>query len=280
MPTTKQIKSQLEEAESLKMVASAYTEIAAQKLQKIRAGIERNRKFFSEINEITHIINVAAHQKHIMVPFKKSGTVSLIITSNHHFFGDIEDKLIKFYMMNTPKFPTDRILIGATAIKHFQAINYPHPFKTFILKEDLPTYQELKALTAEISHYSQISVYYSRMQSVVIQAPHVVDLVQKPLEAYILKKGEILSYIFEPELKKMLDFFDNQVVSLLLEQTFLESELARTASRLMSMDKAQINAGDILKTDQMLLSQSKKSEINMALLETSASLMNFRKEGI
>ncbi|MDO8570175.1 MAG: FoF1 ATP synthase subunit gamma [Candidatus Daviesbacteria bacterium] len=278
MSTIKQIQSQLEEAENLKIVASAYTEIAAQKLQKIRAGIERNRKFFTEISGISHIVNVAAHQRHITVPFKKSGTVSLIITSNHHFFGDIENKLIKFFMDNTQKFQTDRILVGATAINHFKTLNYPHQFKTFMTKEDLPTYQELLALTAEISKYQQIAVYYSRMQSVVIQAPHVVDLVQKPPEAYIERKGEILTYIFEPELKKMLDFFDNQVVSLLLEQTFLESEMARTASRLMSMDKAQINADDVLEKQKLLLGQAKKTDINMALLETSASLMNFKEE--
>lgn len=278
MPNTKQIQSQLTEADNLKMVAAAYTEIAAQKLQKIRAGIERNRKFFTDISGISHIVNVAAHQKHIVVPFKKSGTISIIITSNHHFFGDIEDKLIKFFMNNTTQFQTDRILIGATAIKHFQAINYSQPYKTFMPKEDLPSYSELKALTAEISHYQQISVYYSRMQSVIIQAPHVVDLVQKPPAEYIARKGEVLSYIFEPELKKMLDFFDNQVVSLLLEQTFLESEMARTASRLMSMDKAQINAENILYKQKLLLAQAKKTDINMALLETAASQMNFSNE--
>lgn len=278
MSTAKYIQQQIEEAKNLQMVASAYTEIAAQKLQKIRAGIERNRKFFSEINEITHIVNVAAHQRHIVVPFKKAGTVSIILTSNHHFFGDIEDRLIKFFMNNTTQFQTDIILVGNTAIKHFQAITYPHPYKTFIPKEDLPSYSELKSLTSEISTYQQISVYYSRMQSVVIQNPHVVDLVQKPPEAYILKKGEILSYIFEPELKKMLNFFDNQVVSLLLEQTFLESEMARTASRLMSMDKAQINAESVLNKQNLLLSQAKKTEINMHLLETAASLMNLKEE--
>lgn len=278
MSTIKQIKQQLEQTEDLKMVASAYTEIAAQKLQKIRSGIERNRNFFTEISGITHIVNVAAHQKHIIVPFKKTGTISLLLTSNHHFFGDIEDKLIKFFMSNTTQFPTDRILVGASAINHFKTLNYSYPYKTFMLKEDLPTYNELKSLTSEIITYQQISVYYSRMQSVIIQNPHVVDLVQKPPEAYIIKKGEVLSYIFEPELKKMLDFFDNQVVSLLLEQTFLESELARTASRLMSMDRAQINATNILNNQKLLLSQAKKTEINMNLLETSASLMNLRKE--
>lgn len=280
MATIKQIQQQLTEAENLKIVASAYTEIAAQKLQKIRAGIERNRKFFTEISGIAHIVNVAAHQKHIKVPFQKIGSISIIITSNHHFFGDIEDRLIKFFMANTQQFQTDRILVGATAINHFKTLNYPYQYKTFMPKEDLPTYQELLALTAEISTYQQIAVYYSRMQSVVIQAPHVVDLVQKPPEAYIARKGEILTYIFEPELKKMLDFFDNQVVSLLLEQTFLESEMARTASRLMSMDKAQINAEEVLDQQKLLLGQAKKTDINMALLETSASLMNFKEEEV
>ncbi|MFH0936712.1 MAG: FoF1 ATP synthase subunit gamma [Candidatus Daviesbacteria bacterium] len=278
MATVKQIRTLLEDSQTLKTVAQAYTGIAAEKLQKIRAGIERNRKFYSEINEVFHIVNVAAYQGHYTLPQKKQGTVSILLTSNHHFFGNIENRLISFYLNNTAQFQTDRIIVGRAALEHFQAINYVYDYKYFILKEDLPNYEELRNLAANFVTYEQIFVYYSRMESVVVQTPHVVDLIQNPPQAYLARKGKSPAYIFEPELQKMLEFFHTQVAALLLDQIFLESELARTASRLMSMDRAQANADNLIKAQLILLSQAKNSELNMQLLETAASLMSMRKE--
>ncbi len=65
MPTIRQLKAVLEESEAMKGVASAYGEIAAMHLQKIRAGIEKNRVFFQEITEVYHIVRVNALKRHI-----------------------------------------------------------------------------------------------------------------------------------------------------------------------------------------------------------------------
>lgn len=277
MATIKQIDQMLEESTSLKLIAQAYTEIAAAKLQKIRAGIEKNRTFFQEINEMLHIVNTAAYQRHIKLPYNKQGTVSVLLTSNHRFCGNIENKLIRFFMVNTTKFKTDRLVVGKTAQQYLNTIGYFHSFSTFTFKEDLPTYEELKNFVSTLLNYQQISVYYSRMESIMVQEPHVVDIVQKPSERYIAAKGANPVYIFEPELEKILQFFESQVTTILLEQTIFESELARTASRLTSMDQAQINAESFIKNQKIKLGRAKNSSQNMKLLETVASLIELRK---
>lgn len=107
------------------------------------------------------------------------------------------------------------------------------------------------------------------------QTPTFTDITQTSY----LKEGEEDEkntkklFIFEPELTKILDFFETQVMNLLLQQSFLESELSRTAARLVSMDQAQLNANKFILQQTMLLNKARKSESNTRLLETYASII-------
>lgn len=275
MSTVKQIKEQLEGTESLKMVAQAYTEISALKLDKIRHGIEKNRGFFQEITEVYHVVNIEAAKKNIKLRPKK-GTVSILITSNQHFYGALEKELVKFFVLNTTKFSTDRIIIGSTAQEFLKSFNYFHPYQHLILKNDIPSSEEMKALIAKVINYDQIMVYYSRMHSILTQEPHVVDVVQKPPAYFLSSQASEIGYIFEPELFEMIDFFENQITLLLIEQTFLESELARAAARLTSMDQAQFAADEIMAKQKLELAQAIKSAENVNLLENIATMKAYK----
>lgn len=275
MSTVKQITDALEDSSSLKMVAEAYTEIAALKLEKIRSGIEKNRLFFQEITEVYHVVNIEATKRKIQLRQKK-GTVSILITSNHHFYGGLEKNLVKFFIANTAKFQTDKIMIGTTAQEFLKSLNYFQPYQQVILKEDLPTAEEIRLLVSKIISYEQIMVYYSRMHSVLTQEPHVVDIVQKPQEYYLKTKAPKINYIFEPELDLILKFFENQVTLLLMEQTFLEAELARAAARLTSMDQAQLAADETILKQKKELAMAKRSIDNIHLLESVATMKAYR----
>lgn len=279
MSTIKQINQVLDDSNSLKLVAQAYSEISAIKLQKIRKGIEKNRNFFQEITEIFHIVRVAALHQGIKVGTRRRGTLSILLTSNYHFYGSLETHLVKFFILNTTKFKTDRVVVGKTGSEFLQTMGYFHPYERHLFEDDLPTVEELKKLVVNLTGYQQILVYYSRMQSVLVQEPHVVDIVQAPPEHYLKNSKQAgAGYIFEPEIEQMVEFFNTQITQLLFEQTFLESELARTAARLTSMDQAQGNADDLIKQQRKLLAAAKRSIDNNRLLETISTLSNWRKD--
>ena len=88
----------------------------------------------------------------------------------------------------------------------------------------------------------------------------------------------LVKFIFEPELPKILHFFDTQVISLLIEQAFLESELSRTASRFISMDQAESEADRFINTQRKLKAVALRSLGNINILENYASLQATRKE--
>lgn len=277
MSTITQINESLEEANSLKIIAQAYSEIAAMKLRKIRTGIERNRTFFQEVLQVYRAVKVISEKRGIIPPEKRKGSVCIILTSNKKFYGDLEQRLVQYFSTNSTKFPTDRIVVGKTAQELLKSYSFSHPYQNITFREDIPQPEEIGNLVNQLNNYQQILVYYSRMRSVLVQEPHVVDLLQRPPESFLEDPKHHFDYFFEPELEQILQFFNSQITTLLLEQTVLESELARTASRLISMDQAQGNAEDMLKGQKRLLSAAKKSMEHMRLLDTIAALVVQKK---
>lgn len=276
MPTIKQLNQILEDSLSLKYIAQAYTEISAAKLKKIRMGIEKNRLFFEEITKVLHVVKETALRQRLSMTHKPKGTVSILQTSNYRFCGDLDHKLIHFFIVQTTKLQTDRIIIGKTAEEYFNGYGFSHPFKSLVFKTDTPDEMEMNNLANLASEYNQVLVFYPKMKTVMVQQPSVVDIAQYSLPHKEDEKT-YLEYIFEPEITDILKLFENQITSLLLKQTFLEAELARTASRMVSMDEAQINADTYIKKQKRLLAQAKTSQLNMQLLETVASLLKWKE---
>lgn len=278
MPTIKQLNQTIEEGSSLKYIAQAYTEVSSARLKKIRAGIEKNRGFFREITGVLHVIQEAAAKKHVAAKKQTKGTVSIIITSNYRFFGSLENRLLRYYLVNTSKYPTDRIVIGKSGQTYLRNMGYFHSHHSLTFEKDLPNDKELKGLSDLLSDYRQVLVYYSQMKSVMVQNPTITDISQSAAELEQKQQTGQIDYIFEPEIGKMLEFFQGQIISLLLEQAILESELARNAARLISMDQAQINADEFIHQQKLLLAGGRRTQVNNQLLETAASLLKWRKE--
>ena len=265
--TQKQISQDIDLDTGLKLVAQAFTELASIKLQRIRHRIERNRIFFDEISEVFGAVAQLADKKGIVPKLEKKGTVALILTSNSKFYGGLERRIghsaANFFQSEALR--TSEVLRTNGALRT----------KSIILHQDLPSDSELKQISDLISRYSKVLVFYPRFQSILLQKPFVVDLTHSGL---LSKPAKVtIDYILEPELTKMWQFFDGQIQKLLLEQTFLEAELARTAARLTSMDQAQESADKALSTLRKTLAAAKRSLNNRKILDTESSIFRFRR---
>ncbi|MDO8515558.1 MAG: FoF1 ATP synthase subunit gamma [bacterium] len=272
MATIKQIKQTLEADESLRLVTRTFAEVSANRLKQIRTVIERNRAFFSEIAGIYHIVKTEALERKILEKNKKNGAVSILISSNHRFSGALENQLFLLYVSHTPEFTTKRIVIGKTGQKFLKDSHYWAEFDNMETVSDIPNKEELQKLSEEVRKYERIFVYFPKFKTILSQQPNFMDLTGS-IEPAPQKDFKSFYYIFEPEIEKMYAFFDNQIVSLLLEQAFLEAELARTAARLISMEQAQRNAETVIKNDRRLLAISQRSLKNRGLLERITSLV-------
>lgn len=283
--TIKEIDERLEEGESLKAIAQAYSEIANLKIKRIRKEVERNRLFFDEIAKIYGIVKALAIKKKIVTQ-KPKKRLCILLTSNYRFYGNINSALSNYFIGSTREITNiDRLILGKGGVDYFKAIKVLPDYQGIILKSDLPTSQELVDLVNLSADYNQVLVFYSKFKSLLVQQATFTDITASAFyeTAYhikALKTGDtaLENFIFEPELPKILNFFDSQILTLLLEATFLESELSRTASRFISMDQAETEANKFIKQYQTLRAYAKTSLINHAILENFAIMMAVRKE--
>lgn len=285
--TIREIDERLEEGLSLKYVAQAYSEIANLKVKKIRAAVERNRQFLDEISKVYGIVKAFAIEKKIALQKPKT-RLAILITSNYKFYGNINTSLINYFIGSTRELKDmDRIILGKGAIDYFRTAKLLPTHSEVLLKADMPTPAELANLASTISQYNQVLVFYSKFKSLLIQKPTFADITALSfyIKAFHVKslnakdKNTFYGFLFEPELPKVLSFFENQVLTLLLEQTFLESELSRTASRFISMDNAQSEADKFIKENIKQKGFAKRILENNKILE-NYSVLFARKGGI
>lgn len=273
--TIKEIDALIEEGDSLKQIAQAYSEIANLKLQRIRGELDRNRVFFKEIAGVYGMVKNIASKRALRIS-KPKKTISLIITSNYRFYGQINSSLIDFFIASTQGLETDRIILGKAAIDYFRAQKVFQNYTEIMLKDDQPSARELLDLINLVKDYNQVLVFHSQLKSLLIQQPQALDIVAQT-EGIGKEETENIRFIFEPQLSKILSFFDSQILVLLLEATFLESEVARTASRFISMDQAENEANKYIKENEMLKGYVKRNLVNNQILESFASLSAVRK---
>lgn len=279
--TIREIENALEEGQSLKQIAQAYSEIANQKMKKIRAAAERNRIFLKEISSVYTFVRNLALKKKVVVP-KPKNRISLVLTSNYRFYGKINSDLLEFFVNYISRTQTDIVIVGKAAIEFFKTVKGFDGTSSIVLKDDQPTSQELQSLVNIIKDYNQVLIFHSKLKTILLQQPTVTEIsassdLAGPNASDLRGRSEF-RFIFEPELLKILAFFDSQILTLLLEGTFLESEVSRTASRFVSMDQAETEANKFIKEYEKQKAYAKRNLDNNTILENFASMAAVRRE--
>ena len=275
--TIKQIDQLIDEGQALNQLAEAYAEIANLKIKKIRAEAERNKIFFKEISEVYNLVKKMAIKKAVNLQ-KPKKMVSIVITSNSPFYGTTNYDLLDFFILTTQKLTTDIIILGKVGVDYFRIEPYFKNFQEVVLDSDQPNLKELSTLVNLIKDYSQILVFYSGFKCLLVQQPSVIDVRgSNSLTSKNKAPDDEFIFIFEPDLNKILNFFDTQITTILLEGIFLESELSRAASRFISMDQAQTEANKFIKEHQKLKAYTLRNINNNAILESFASMMAERR---
>lgn len=291
--TSKQIKENISEGEALKQLSQIYSELSATKLNKIRKIIQSNIVFADELAGLSQLVHSEALKSSKTVGDNKTGTILMVITSNDRFYGSLENPLIRFFMSHSTGIgaseynpPVTKVVIGKTGHNYFKAVGKEEGFEFLSFKSDLPDYDELQALSDKIKPFKYSMAFHARFKSVLSQIPNITNLslstdskqatAVKQNDLFKAFHSETKATIFEPETDKILEFFDTQITKLLLENTFLEAELSRTASRMISMDQAQTNADDYIKLEKVLLGSAKRSLNNTRVLEIASAFKSWR----
>lgn len=275
--TLETIRKSIEVGKALEEMAEVYAELSVIRLDRIRVKIERNRIFALQLSQTFHEVRYTAAQFKLP-PSNKKPAVSLIVCSNLGFFLNMEIQLARNFM-GSANVGDDVLVIGRSGSEILRSVGYTRPFDMIIFGHDLPTPVELNRTAEKILPYERVTVFFPQFHSVGVQEPAMVDIsggVTAKLPAAPVGK-QLKGYILEPEAPKMLEFFENQIMRLLLEQTILEAELSRVAARLLMMDSSRDRAEKFVRIQDILLRVSKKQKQGVKILEQSLGYLARKK---
>ncbi len=284
MITKKEIVREIDFLNTLQTILETYEEIAATRMARIRTSVLGSRDFLLEINAIFQQVK-SSYQSAIEIYMKKKKikdaskltfvkrngkTLYIFVSANTGLYGDIIKKTYDVFIDNLKKTPGDVVIMGKLGVEIFKADKVSIPYTYFDFPDNKIDNSILKKITEHIIQYEKVLVFYEQFNTVISQSPIVTNISGDPLPWE--KGGLQAKYFFEPSLQKIMEFFEKEIFGSIFQQTIFESELAKFAARMVSLDYASSNTKNRLKQAVLAKNKIKHQEDNKRQLEKFASM--------
>jgi ATP synthase F1 gamma subunit len=283
-----QISEEIQKVYSLRDIVDAYEKISATKMQNIRSSVLQNREFLEELNSVfqqvkksykTQLEELMKRQNIKSKKFsliKTNGkTLFILLSANTGLYGDILRKTYNLFKTYALKENGDILVIGKLGQDIFSKENYNRQFAYKDLDDANVNPDKLKDIVNLIIQYERVIVFHGKFQTTVSQVPTATSVSGDPLpgEAQV----PALKFFFEPSLEEIMQFFEKEIFISYFEQTVQESQLAKHASRMISLDSSLENIKknlEILYADQQRV---RHIDFNKKQLETISSIRLWKK---
>lgn len=288
MTSKKEVNSELDYLVSLREILETYEEIAASRMSRIRSSVLKSRDFLLEINEIFQQVKTSYKDKIDLLMKRKKvkdpkqltflnrngKTLCVLISANTGLYGDIVRKTYNIFIENVKKEKCDVAIVGKLGLQLFETEKIDTNLTYFDFPDDKTDKETLKKIIALIIQYQKALVFYEEFKSLVNQEPIVTNISGDPLSSE--GSHPSVKYFFEPSLEKIMAFFEQEIVASIFEQTIMESELAKFASRMIALDQASENTKERVKLVTFQKQRIRHRDINKQQIEKFSSMTLWR----
>lgn len=285
MATRQQISSEIELLLGLGGLVEAYQQIAASRMRRIREAVVSKRDFLQEIAQIFQQVK-ASYEKEIvklmqekkilrgeevtkLTLLQRNGrTAYVLLTANTGLYGDVVRKTTDLFFDYQRRGDGDPVIIGRFGRALFEHTFPQVEYTYFDFPDNKIELEHFSWIAEHLIRYKRIFVFHGQFKNIVSQEPVVSSVSGDELtipgqeEQEKIKEEERLDFLFEPTLEDVMVFFENEIVALILEQAVFEGQLAKFASRMWIMEKAQENIEKGLEKMQSLKRLVKHREDN------------------
>ncbi|KKQ38158.1 MAG: ATP synthase gamma chain [Candidatus Levybacteria bacterium GW2011_GWC2_37_7] len=284
MVTKKELTKEAEFLTTLRTILETYEEIAATRMARIRSSVLASRDFLLEINAIFQQVKTSYKtQTELLMQtrkikdsskltfIKRNGkTLYVFISANTGLYGEIIRRTYDVFVENLRKEPGDVAILGKLGMEIFNEEKIKAPLTYFEFPDNKMDNEAVQKIVEHIIRYEKVLVFYEQFNNVISQSPIVTNISGDPLPWE--KGGPQAKYFFEPSLEKIMEFFEKEIFASIFQQTIFESELAKFAARMVSLDFASENTKIRLKQVIMTRQRIKHQEDNKRQLEKFASM--------
>jgi F0F1-type ATP synthase gamma subunit len=270
----RQLKTNYEFLETIRSLCLAYEQISVMKMKKIKDAVLYTRNFYDELSEVysqmkttykNQVISLAKKNKikepeKLLLMGKNEKSVAVLLSANNKLYGDILNKVFYKFVEETKNQNVDLVIIGRLGKGMYDDLVLNKPYTYFEIPDTDLTINDLKLIINHIIKYSKINVFFGRYESFFTQLALNKNITDDTIIGNDFEKKDNKFYYFEPNLEKILLFFETQIFSNFFKQTAYEGQLARYASRISAMEQA---LGAIEKEDKLITNLKIKAHNNI-----------------
>jgi ATP synthase F1 gamma subunit len=261
MRSKKQTEAEIVSLSGLGGIVETYKEIAATRITRTRNSVLKSHNFLGEINTVYEEVkssyrrqleNLAKARKEKDIRklsfIKNNGKTALIfLSSNTGLYGDIVLRTFNLFsdeVKNSDASTRDVAVVGRLGLFLVEEAKFPPPYYYFDFPDQSVPEPKLAEIASFLIQYEKVIVFYQEFKTLMRQQAVANDISGNVLEIKTTTNNPSQSsvkYLFEPSLEGVLEFFEKEIFASILEQTIRDSQLAKFASRLVTLDAASQN---------------------------------------
>ncbi|MES2617902.1 MAG: ATP synthase F1 subunit gamma [Bacteroidota bacterium] len=282
MANLKEVRSRISSTISTQQITKAMKLVSATKLRKAQSAIFQMRPYAEKLNGVLQNLADSVDDEKLAKYFKTqqlNKVLIVVVTSDRGLCGGFNANVVKRtkmllendYAALVPKKQVELLFIGK---KGYEALKkYDLPFNTSYMQ----TFADLNAeagfeigdyiLSQFVSGvYNQVEVVYNKFKNAATQI--VTNDTMLPVTLDVAKKAKQANdYIFEPNKVEILEEIIPRSVKTQLYRSLLDSFASEHGARMISMDKATDNAGEILKQLKLQYNRARQAAITNEISE-------------
>lgn len=278
MLSIKAIKQKRNSIKGIQQATRAMNLVSTVKLQKARLMMEMAHPFIQGAVDI--MMSAGCNEEaadHPIVKSQKKGTKNtayIVITSNRGLCGGYNENVCKEAITHKRDESNNvaYYLIGSRGMSYFNARSLK-VVEHYIVNDnaDGSYYKTAKDISnVIISEYEngiidEIYIAYTKCQSILVQEPKIEPILPLGIRPdYIMQRNTME---FEPDIKSFLKNMVKIYLSSCIYEAILNAFVSEQAARMVKMDSATNNAGEIIQDLTLMFNRQRQGIITQEIIE-------------
>ena len=274
MANLKYIRDRIKSVKSIQQVTSAMRMVAAAKLRRAQERMEQARPYEQRLQEVINNLLPDVNRGMLdLLQVRKVNRIGyLIVTSDRGLAGAFNTNVIKKAESEIEEIGrenTDLFCIGRKGRDHFKKRDYSVILEYVEFWNELDFSHAVKFGNGIITHFlsgkvDEIRVVYNWFKNVGMQELRVEKLLPLYYEG---EKNHFGDHIYEPSKKEIVESLIPRHLNVEMWKYLLESFASEMAARMVAMENATENAGEMIKSLQLEFNKVRQASITTEMLE-------------
>ena len=274
MANLKYIRDRIKSVKSIQQVTSAMRMVAAAKLRRAQERMEQARPYEQRLQEVINNLLPDVNRGMLdLLQVRKVNRIGyLIVTSDRGLAGAFNTNVIKKAESEIEEIGrenTDLFCIGRKGRNHFKKRDYSVILEYVEFWNELDFSHAVKFGNGIITHFlsgkvDEIRVVYNWFKNVGMQELMVEKLLPLYYEG---EKNHFGDHIYEPSKKEIVESLIPRHLNVEMWKYLLESFASEMAARMVAMENATENAGEMIKSLQLQFNKVRQASITTEMLE-------------